>query len=899
MKDRIEELFHEVVDLSPQERARYFARCHIDPATCREVEALVTFDSRSGATWHRNIREVAHAALEQVEPKSLLCGPYRLLNLLGRGGMGSVYSAEPADQNETQRVAVKILLPGSEDARQRERFYGEQQILASLSHPNIARLLKAGHREDGLPYLAMEYVEGRAIDDYAAGLSIREKVTLFLKVCGAVSYLHRNLVVHRDLKPANILVTEEGEPKLLDFGIAKLLGLPTDLTATCMRALTPDYASPEQVTGGAITTATDIYSLGAVFYKVLTGASPHRFENDSPEGMISGIAYGKIIPPSWVVPDLRGDLEFILMKALRKEPQERYGSVDALAEDLRAFLESRPVLARSSDFWYQTRKLLQRYWVPAAVTVVVIASLSAGLYIANRQREVAERRFAQLRQLSTRVFDLDRAISRLPGSVEARKRLVAASLEYLEGLSRETEDDLDLAKEVAEGYWRLGRIEGVNAEFNLGDSSEAERCLKKADALIENVLKSRPKDRIALLRSALIAHDRMIVAYVDGRRADVPIHAGEAVNRLETFLRKSSPRDIRESDLLATGDAPRSGPGNVGGLFVNIAINYLNVHMYEEGARYARRAVEIGESLPSADKLVIEGLSVLANALRYQGDLQGALSAIRQARKLSEQANYPNAAARVFNLYGPTYREGLILGEPDMVNLGRPAEAAAVLQKALDMTEEVARTDLNDTSTRVRLADAAWNLGDLLRDEDPRRALAVYDHGILRAGETKNNRLVRRQQAGLLAKSSYVLRRLHRPAEAKERIREATAILQETGDYPAQRIRLDNFAYVLVSSMADDAAETGQKEEAHEIYEDLLQKVMAWPPEPEVSLPDAVSLARLYKLIAGLDRSTGRIDVAATLDAKRVALWRHWAARLPSNDFVQRQLQAATRDSGV
>ena len=237
-----------------------------------------------------------------------------------------------------------------------------------------------------------------------------------------MSYLHRNLVVHRDLKPANVLVTEEGEPKLLDFGIAKMLDLSGDSTVTAVRMLTPDYASPEQVAGGLITTATDIYSLGAVLYKLLTGATPHQFERDSAGAIVLTISRGNITPPSKLAPELKSDLEMVLMKALRKEPEERYGSVDALAEDLRAYLELRPVQARSGDVWYRTRKLLQRHWMSAAVTALVIASLSTGLFVANRERVIAERRFGQLRQLSNRVIDLERTIRTLPSSIEMRQR---------------------------------------------------------------------------------------------------------------------------------------------------------------------------------------------------------------------------------------------------------------------------------------------------------------------------------------------------------------------------------------------------------------------------------------------------------------------------------------------
>jgi len=269
MNARIEELFHAVVDLSPEARTRYFAEHDVEQETRQEIEALLAFDSGASSFLMRDISLAASRALPQLEGKGQRCGPYRLLELIGRGGMGAVYLAERADGEVSQRLAVKLLPPGAGDPR-RERFLQERQILATLTHPHIARMLDAGHLDDGQPFLAMEYVEGKPIDVFAAGLSARQKVALLLKVCEAVGYLHRNLIVHRDLKPSNILVTAEGEPKLLDFGIAKILDSTTDLTLTSMRMLTPDYASPEQVTGGRISTATDIYSLG----RCCTSCSP-------------------------------------------------------------------------------------------------------------------------------------------------------------------------------------------------------------------------------------------------------------------------------------------------------------------------------------------------------------------------------------------------------------------------------------------------------------------------------------------------------------------------------------------------------------------------------------------------------------------------------------------------
>jgi serine/threonine-protein kinase len=879
MRIRVEELFHAVADLTPEARARFFAENQVDPMTQREVERLVVYDLQTATAMEKDIGSVALEAIARVGQQGCLCGPYRLGTILGRGGMGTVYAAERVDGEVRQKVAVKLLRYGADDPQLCERFLVERQILAGLSHANIARLLDAGRREDGQPYLVMERVEGVNIDLYCAGLSIRQKISLFLKVCAAVSHLHRNLVVHRDLKPGNILVNSEGEPKLLDFGIAKSLELTGDSTVTSMRMLTPDYASPEQVTGGAITTASDIYSLGAILYKLVTGVLPSS-------GRIGRLRRA---------PNLKDDLEIVLMKALRAEPQERYGSVDAFADDLRACMERRPVQARAGNAWYRARKLLRYYWVPATAAALVMLSLSTGLYVANRQRMIAERRFGQLRQLSNRVIDLDRAIRRLPGSVEARQRLVAVSLEYLQGLSWETHGDLELTRELAEGYWRMARIQGVNAEFNLGESGKAEESLKHAEVLIETVLASRPRDRGALFRSALIAHDRMIIAVTEDRRADVVVYGRQAEERLERFLRDKSQSPIRMDGLVETSDARQSEAATAATLYVNFAVNYINVHLYEDTGRCARQALELAKSFASSETVAIQALSLLANALRYQGDLDGALSAIRQARKLAEQAIYPTDEARVFKLFGPIYREGLILGEPDMINLGRPAEAIEALQRALNITEQSAAKDSNDMASRIRLADAAWNLGDLLRESDPRRALSVYDLGIRRVEEMRNNLQARRYHGALLAKSAYVLRRLHRFAEAKERIGAAGKILEDTHDYPVERIRLDDFAYVFVCAVADHDEDMGDPRRALETYEELLRKVERWPPQPYTSLPDAVSLSRLYSIIAGLDHRAGQNDRASGLESRRLELWRHWNAKLPNNSFIQGQLAAATR----
>jgi len=656
--------------------------------------------------------------------------------------------------------------------------------------------------------------------------------------------------------------------------------------------LTPDYASPEQVTGGAITTATDIYSLGAVLYKLLTGASPHQFGSDSGEAVALAISHGRITAPSKLAPYLKGDLEIILMKALRKEARERYDSVEQFSEDLESYLESRPIRARRGETWYRARKYLRRHWLTVCAATLAVGGLCAGVVVANHQRMIAERRFSQLRQLSNRVIDVDRAIRTLPGSVDARRRLVGASLEYLEGLSLEARGNLDLAQEIADGYWRMARIQGVNAEFNMGDPAKAEESLKKADALIDAVLASRPRDRGALFRSAVIANDRMMIAGNEAP-AEFEVHAQKALRRLEQFRRYDDPgHPVRLEGFLRSGDSRQSEQRGAATIYSNLALAYVNAHSFEEGARYARLAVELARPIPSAQDLVSSALSVQANALRHLGDLEAALPAIREARRLSEQASFPNETARMFNLYGPLLREGRILGEYDAVNLGRQAEAVAVLQKAMDMSERAARNDAKDSVSRSHVGTTARELGDILRDHDPRRALAVYDLGIHRLAETQTSLTARRDRAVLLAGSSYPLRALHRASEAKLRIDASYEILKETRDYPAERIRPGGAAHHILCARADYEAATGDVRLALQLYEELLRKEMAWPSTPEASLSDAVRLSTIYTTMAGLYRRADDHGRASELKSRRLALWSHWDAKLPHNSFVAGQLNA-------
>jgi serine/threonine-protein kinase len=273
MKPEVYNLFGELSGVSREERERYYAAHSTSEELRRELESLLSFDT--GPAVGNIVRRAVGLVFQEPVSHGDYCGPFQLGRLIGRGGMGLVYLAERVDGEVRQRVAVKLLRAALDSNTARQRFLQERQILANLSHPNIARLIDAGHREDGQPYLVMQYIEGQPIDEYSRTIPLREKVALIATACDAIASAHQNLVVHRDLKPGNILVDGNGNPHVLDFGIAKLMDA-ADSTETMERRLTPEYASPEQIAGAPVTTAADIYSLGAVLYKLLTGEAPER-----------------------------------------------------------------------------------------------------------------------------------------------------------------------------------------------------------------------------------------------------------------------------------------------------------------------------------------------------------------------------------------------------------------------------------------------------------------------------------------------------------------------------------------------------------------------------------------------------------------------------------------------
>jgi len=570
LKGEVESLFHELADLPSDQREKVFQSRHISDEVRAEVEVLLRFDSRTNdGSLTGHVASSAERSLSDNLELNARCGPYRLLRVLGRGGMGSVYLAERADGQVEQQVAIKFIGYRRHEPAFVGRFLRERQILATLSHPGIARLLDVGHTADGQPYLAMEYVEGLPIDIYAAKIDLRGKLALFLKACAAVSYAHRNLIIHRDLKPSNILVESSGELKLLDFGIAKILDATLDQTLTQERILTPAFASPEQVRGTAQATTSDIYSLGAVLYHLLTGRSPHAISTQSQQAIELAVCQTEPAAPSSINAALPKDLDFIILKSLRKEPEARYGSVDALADDIRAFLELRPVRARRGNVWYLSRKFLRRYWATVATAAAIVGSLSVGLFVANRERAIAQRHFLEVRQLSNKLFDIDALARQLPGSTKTRQLIVDTSLEYLGRLAADARGDPGLALEVGNAYMWVARVQGVPVAANLGQIDQADKNLRLAEGFIHSVLVSQPGNRKALLLSAEVARDRMALADINLRSDEANTLARQSVAALEKFNAQK-------------GDQPEASA---------ILVTYLNVAQLYEHTGWAGDAL--------------------------------------------------------------------------------------------------------------------------------------------------------------------------------------------------------------------------------------------------------------------------------------------------------------------
>lgn len=769
---KVEEVFLSALEREPGARPAHLdAACGDDARLRDEVESLLASHERAGGFLEAPAVAFAPSLLsggpDASEPSfaERHVGQYRIERELGRGGMGAVFLARRADDEYEKQVAVKLIRGGPGDRLLLHRFLGERQILADLDHPNVARLIDGGATEDGTPYLVMDYIEGVPVDEYCdrERLSTSARLRLFRDICAAVDYAHRNLVVHRDLKPSNILVTADGTPKLLDFGIAKLLvpgGAPAGAeTATAARMMTPEYASPEQVRGASITTASDIYSLGVLLYKLLTGHQPYRFKTllpaeienvicetdpEKPSAVVArpreqasadGPTTGLVTPetvgrargehPGDLRRRLKGELDAIVLTAMRKEPERRYASAAQFSEDIRRHLEGRPVLAHQDSFGYRATKFVRRNRAAVTAAALVIVALVAGLAlalwqagVARRERDRAERRFDDVRQLSNALLtDIAAKIERLEGSTGARQALVAQSLKYLDSLAVESADDLVLQAELAAAYEKVGVLQGDSNKPSLSDFRGAIASLEKAQVIRRRLLGTNPKDaenrRLLADNLLLLGVRRMVQNDIEGGIRD----GKEAVQIYENLVAENPGSPALRTALLETR--------------VEAAISYAGINRFAEAIPMLEQTAGELEALHREGADNAEVQRALANCLSYLGFA------------LSWESRQPEAEAKMNEAV--SLAESLAARHPHDANvkqeLWRTYQTAAVIYEEIDnarmfelgdkarkIAEETVAADRANAQARHNLARTYVRLGTALSLlEKPGEAIAYLE----------------------------------------------------------------------------------------------------------------------------------------------------------------------------
>lgn len=683
---QVSDALDRALQLGDEARVHYMAQLAQEDSELKgEVESLLASHGRADEDFLKTPVKEILAAAESSTGKTFVgrrLGVYEVVERIAEGGMGEVYRAFRADDQYRKQVAIKVIRRGFDSGFVINRFRNERQILASLDHPNIARLLDGGTTEDGVPYLVMELIEGEPIDDYCERhqLSTVERLKLFLSVCSAVQYAHQRLIVHRDLKPGNILVSGEGTPKLLDFGIAKILDPdeapgPIEPTLTVFRVLTPGYASPEQIKGEPITTAADVYSLGVILYELLTGHSPYRVTTRSPQDLARAVCESEPEKPSTavrrierkgpsstsgqlssglqtssgkLVRRLSGDLDNIVLMALRKEPGRRYASVEQFGEDVRRHLEKLPVIARKDTARYRTSRFVARHKAAviaasAAMVVLLVALVvtfreariaERQAQLARQERARAERRFNDVRKLANSLmFEVHDSIQDLPGATKARKLLVTRALEYLDSLSQEANGDPSLQRELAAAYDKVGDVLGYTGQANLGDFAGAAKSYQKSLAIRESLAAANPAD-LSIQTELLDEYFR--AAFILENTGDFD-GALRTFQRAQTFAQKIAPgtKDPKMLDRIA-------GVYYFSGAVLEKKRDFAAaLQSYRQGATIRERIAKDPQAVFARAHLVAD-YNGIAKALGGSGQLDDAIPMAMKATGIIKQLSESN-----------------------------------------------------------------------------------------------------------------------------------------------------------------------------------------------------------------------------------------------------------------
>lgn len=721
---RLEKLFYAAIEMDPAQRSVFLdQQCSGDTELRRDVESLLESSDKTIGFLREPIGQLAQSLAPDTEHAGQRIGSYQLIKLLGEGGMGRVYLATRADQLYHQDVAVKLMKTGLKPSRSiLLRFSAERQILANLNHPNIARLLDGGISPDGSPYLVMEYVDGVPIDEYCRqhGLSVSQRLRLFCAICAAVEYAHKNLVVHRDIKPGNILVTREGVPKLLDFGIAKLLdpeSQETAMTQTADRILTPVYASPEQIRGDVVTTSTDVYGLGVLLYELLTGSHAFELQTKSPLEAMRVICEESPEPPSKRIADsgvinakssvrVDHELDNIVLMAMRKEPERRYVSVAALSQDVQAYLDGYPIKARSDTWKYRSTKFVLRHKV--AVTAALIAFLaliafSVGMGVlarrATRARVAAEKQqltATREAQFLASIFNAATPDVAKGQEVTARQLLDQGKRRVDAELASEPEVQATMLANLGYAYTRLGLYEQARPilerayEFQNHQPSVGSLNLAQTAEILGNVyrLQGEYKKAEPLFRQAVAIDEK------------APGEHGELLSETLNSLGECFFLENRDAEAEATLRRALALEGSREDGLAATTRDYLALVVKRKGdfnqeVQLLQDAVRIDRQAdgPDSPSYAI-ALQNLASAQMDLGDLLGGETTEREAVKIQRHisgSDHPDLAYPLNNL-------GWVLLEKGDWKEAEPlfAEALAIRKKALGEKHPLTAASLNN-----------------------------------------------------------------------------------------------------------------------------------------------------------------------------------------------------------
>jgi serine/threonine protein kinase len=855
----VEAHFDALRELSGDQRAAGLAAIP-DEEIRREVASLLEH-STDGGTVAAAVSSAVSGLDSAFAGEHL--GPYRLVRRLGQGGQGAVFEAVRDDGRFEQRVAIKIVKWEMDSEPARRRFRDERQMLAGLQHPYIARLLDGGETPNGTPYLVMEFIDGRELIEGAEGWNARRKLELFVKVAEAVGVAHRNLIVHRDLKPANILITQEGDPKLLDFGIAKLLDAGADRTQTLLRALTPDYASPEQVRGLPISTASDVYSLGVVLYELLTGRKPYRLETPTSMEMDRVICQQPPEPAG-----LNSELDSILAMALRKEPERRYSGTEQFAGDIRRYLEGRPVLARPDTLAYRTRKYIRRHWIGLLATALALGGILGGAGVAMYQARVAQqqsvraqRQFNSVRQLANKfLFDFNDQIANLPGTLKAQETIVSTAQEYLNRLAREASGDPGLQWELAAAYGKLAAVQGSRSSPSLNRTRDAIGSYEKALSL------ARPLGDGGLLNAEQqgelveLVRKEAQLRRVAGEHDQAVRLAQEAVTRSAGMTGEKRANALREAAiaLSAAGDP-------TGGL--NAAQKLLLL---------VRETARRDPSFENRVQLVLVLMllpDLLDSLCLFSQENTAAAEALTLARAQAAERPYDRVLQRrlstALELAGVAVAfEGKEPGVSEAVNL---------IQEAITALNPDLVADPHDATGRHFVGAAHILSAMTLADVHPRRALphAAQAAEFLDAASPDDTEF--RAWPRIIAADAH--RNLGEFAAAERDLSVAERILKVMDTQPKADLELS--AARLESARGNRDRARDRFRSAIVLYEKLLQKKKSVPAYVRV-LADALGFAA-----AALPESS------AAYRRRIVEIWSDENRRFPGNAWTEKRLAEA------